>query len=492
MGRGWGTFMTNREKLQYTLTFFADLISLVCSVLLDWTIFDNVLGLVPSYIHLDKIHFCGLLILAFLITFLCFDQTENITKRGWQGELRLAVIFNVILLAIFSALLVVTKATMVESRYLLLGSTLFNVVLMLLFHQLLKAYLSRPDMVRSLALLTGIISTTDRAEPLLKALNRDWTKKVRGIALLDADRDKIETEIAGVPVVAAGMDFLEWVRRDSLDEVYVNIPYDNELQMVPYLSELESMGVSIHLNVPLIELLHGKRNEEDAAWYSHLAKSVEEPGGISMITLGATRRSFSDTVIKRCIDIVGSIVGLVISVPIIAVTAIPLKLESKGPIFFKQKRVGKNGRVFEMYKLRSMYMDAEEQKPELTEKNEINGLMFKITDDPRVTQVGRFIRKTSIDELPQFWNVLRGNMSLVGTRPPTLDEYNRYESHHKRRLSMTPGITGMWQVSGRSDIEEFEEVVRLDVEYIDNWSLLLDLKIIFKTLRVVFTRKGAR
>ena len=150
-----------------------------------------------------------------------------------------------------------------------------------------------------------------------------------------------------------------------------------------------------------------------------------------------------------------------------SLVAIPLKLESPGPLFFKQCRVGLNGRYFTMYKLRSMYADAEERKKELMAKNEMNGLMFKMEDDPRITKVGKFIRKTSIDELPQFINVLCGQMSLVGTRPPTVDEYRQYESHHKRRLSMKPGITGMWQACGRSDIENFEDVVRMDVQYID-------------------------
>lgn len=139
-----------------------------------------------------------------------------------------------------------------------------------------------------------------------------------------------------------------------------------------------------------------------------------------------------------------------------------------------------------------MYMDAEERKKELMEKNEMKGLMFKMKDDPRVTKVGKFIRATSIDELPQFFNVLKGDMSLVGTRPPTVDEFQQYKGYHKRRLSIKPGITGMWQVSGRSDIEDFEEVVRLDLKYIDNWSLSLDIKIILKTCIAVFQRAGAR
>ena len=144
-----------------------------------------------------------------------------------------------------------------------------------------------------------------------------------------------------------------------------------------------------------------------------------------------------------------------------------------------------------MYKFRSMYMDAEERKKELMAQNKMQGNMFKMDNDPRITKVGNFIRKTSIDELPQFWNVLKGDMSLVGTRPPTVDEFEKYESHHKRRLSMKPGITGKWQVSGRSDIQDFEEVVKLDCEYIDEWSPFLDIQILFKTVGVVLTHKGA-
>lgn len=487
-----GKFMSNREKLQYTLTFTTDAVSLLCSVFFALLVFDTGLNLIPEYVRMDKVHFYALLVLAFLVTFLCFDQTENITRRHWQGEMKIVFLFNIIMLAVFTTLMVLTKATMSNSRYLIFGIVAWNMILMFLFHQLLKRHLNRSKRMRSLATLAGVVSTTDRIDDLLKELKKDWTKSIRGVALLDVGKDRVGSQHNGIPVEAAGMNFMDWVRHDSLDEIYIDIPYDSGTSLLPYLAELESMGVTIHLNVPLIEKLHDRENRAESTWYPHPSKSVSEYGDITMITLKATQRSFSDTVIKRCMDIAGSLVGLVISIPIIAITAIPLKLESPGPLFFKQKRVGLNGRVFEIYKLRSMYADAEERKKELMAKNEMNGLMFKMTDDPRITKVGKFIRKTSIDELPQFFNVLKGDMSLVGTRPPTLDEYNQYESHHKRRLSMKPGITGMWQVSGRSDIEDFEEVVKLDVAYIDNWTIWLDIKILFKTVLVVFAHRGAK
>ena len=192
------------------------------------------------------------------------------------------------------------------------------------------------------------------------------------------------------------------------------------------------------------------------------------------------------------IDILGALVGLLITAVTYVFVGIAIKLDSPGPILFSQVRIGKNGRRFKIYKFRSMYIDAERRKKDLEAQNEMKGLMFKMEDDPRVTRVGRFIRKMSIDELPQFWNVLKGDMSLVGTRPPTEDEFEQYTPYYRRRLCMTPGLTGLWQVSGRSNVGSFDDVVKLDLHYIDHWSLSLDLKILFQTIIVVLFGKGAK
>ena len=221
-------------------------------------------------------------------------------------------------------------------------------------------------------------------------------------------------------------------------------------------------------------------------------KSLSTLGDIPVVTFANRFYDVNKLALKRIIDIVGSLVGIVITLILSIFIAPAILIESRGPLIFKQKRVGKNGRFFYVYKFRSMYKDAEERKKALMEKNEMKGHMFKMTDDPRITKVGKFIRKTSLDELPQFFNVLIGDMSLVGTRPPTVEEFKEYEGYHKRRLSMKPGITGMWQVSGRSNIEDFEDVVRLDLEYIDKWSIGLDFKILLKTVGVIFTRGGAK
>lgn len=176
-------------------------------------------------------------------------------------------------------------------------------------------------------------------------------------------------------------------------------------------------------------------------------------------------------------------------------------IASPGPIFFSQIRVGKNGKRFKIYKFRSMYLDAEKRKKDLMDKNEMNGLMFKMEADPRIIGsgpdgtrhgLGWFIRKTSLDEFPQFWNVLKGDMSLVGTRPPTEDEWKQYKPYHRARLAVKPGLTGMWQVSGRSDITDFEEVVKLDMKYVKNWCFGMDVKILFKTVFVVLAGSGSK
>ena len=207
---------------------------------------------------------------------------------------------------------------------------------------------------------------------------------------------------------------------------------------------------------------------------------------------------------KRCMDIIGGLVGCIITLIVTIFVGPAIYIASPGPIFFAQERIGRNGRKFKMYKFRSMYMDAEERKKELMAQNKVSdGMMFKMDFDPRIignkilpdgtkkTGIGQFIRKTSLDEFPQFFNVLKGDMSIVGTRPPLISETNLYEPRHKVRLAIKPGITGMWQVSGRSDITDFEEVVRLDKEYIENWDIGLDIKILLKTVMVVVKKDGS-
>lgn len=193
--------------------------------------------------------------------------------------------------------------------------------------------------------------------------------------------------------------------------------------------------------------------------------------------------------IKRLIDICGALIGLSLLACIFVPIAIAIKLDSPGPVLYTQERHGLNGRTFTLRKFRSMVPDADLLKHQIT--NEAKGLIFKNQNDPRVTRVGQFLRRTSLDEFPQFWNVLVGDMSLVGTRPPTGDEVAQYEPHHWQRLAVKPGLTGEWQVNGRSSISDFEEIVQLDIRYQERWTWLYDLQIIAKTLSVLLHRTGA-
>ena len=482
--------ITKREKLQYGYLFLIDLLSLVLSIGLAWGLTAGVLHKMGDFQLDDLVEACFLLLLAYILTFFTFDQSENIVNRTPIREVEIAVRFNFLLTLIDAACLALTKASMLHSRYFLVFVPVIDVFVMTGAHAVLKKMLVHSRYTKGIQSLVGVVTTQENASPILEELKKDWSKRVTGLAILEAAPEQLHTEIDGVRIEANFDNFMDWLRQAALDEVYLDVAQESEENMLPYLEEMESMGLTVHFRLPVLDRIEKACCDETSA--VRISRELSHCAGGNVVTMGTVELKLRDQVLKRTMDIVGGIVGCIISIPIIALVAIPLKLESPGPLIFKQRRVGRNGRVFYIHKLRSMYVDAEARKKELMAQNEMNGLMFKMEDDPRITRVGRFIRRTSIDELPQFFDVVRGSMSLVGTRPPTLDEYRQYESHHKRRLSMKPGITGLWQVSGRSDIDDFEEVVKLDVQYIDNWSIWMDIYLLFRTVGVVFDRKGAK
>ena len=265
----------------------------------------------------------------------------------------------------------------------------------------------------------------------------------------------------------------------TVDEVVFCLPLEQAGVADEVRHILQDMGITVWM-VPDGSVFLPLRDE---LTYFH--------GEIPMFTYYGKPFDVGQLFLKRCLDVAGALAGLGLTVLLFPFIALAIRLDSPGPLFFRQVRVGENGRLFTCWKFRSMYRDAELQRKELTPLNEMSGAIFKIRNDPRVTRVGRFLRRMSLDELPQFWNVLRGEMSLVGTRPPTPEEVAGYEYKHRKRICIKPGITGLWQVSGRNDIRDFEEVVRLDIEYIDQWSLWLDVKILMKTFRVLLSRSGA-
>ena len=298
------------------------------------------------------------------------------------------------------------------------------------------------------------------------------------------------SEIQGIPLINTNVSLFEAIGHEWVDEAIFFLRPDHLLPKC-YIDDLLKMGVTIHYSYPSLfeEKWIMQRNEQVGPYYV-LTNSVKIVNATSLA-------------MKRAIDILGGLVGCLLTAIIFVFIAPIIYIQSPGPIFFSQWRVGKNGRKFKIYKFRSMYMDAEERKKEYMAQNKMNGLMFKMDDDPRIIGsekkdkngnpkgIGNFIRKTSLDEFPQFWNVLIGDMSLVGTRPPTVDEWVQYDLNHRVRMCVKPGITGVWQISGRSEITDFNEVVKLDASYVRDWNILLDIKIIFKTIGVVLKSDGA-
>ncbi len=324
-----------------------------------------------------------------------------------------------------------------------------------------------------------IVGTRDKARRFNELVKEhsDWGLRV--IGFVQALESPLQHQVEGLPVLGHMADLVEICKEHSVDEVVFCLPRDLFVDAESQILELEEMGVTVRM---VLDFFKTKKARKEISLFHD---------EIPILTFHTKSLDAGQLLVKRSLDIFGALAGLCLTALLYPLIAAAIKIDSAGPVFFSQKRIGESGRVFRCWKFRTMSTDAERRKQDLMERNEMSGAIFKIKDDPRVTRIGRILRKMSLDELPQFWNVLKGDMSLVGTRPPTPDEVSRYENWHRRRISIKPGITGMWQVNGRSEIESFDEIVRLDLQYIDQWSLWLDLKILFRTIGVVVMRRGS-
>ena len=407
------------------------------------------------------------------------DWNKDFSKRGYLVELFMVLRNNAILFIAVGWVLFLIKQAEFFSRLLYGYFLLINIFVTYIFHVVIKIFMRRYlDNKHNRSLILLVLEQDGLAETVRDIKEHlSISQDICGIAVLD--REEPEDTCEGISIVAGRNDLMEVARQLPLDEVFIKVRNLDTRELRSLIQDFESMGVLCHYSIDVIE------------WHNR-ESSVGKFGDHTVITYSLHNIDYQRSMAKRLMDIVGSLIGLLITALLTPIIALAIKINSRGPVFFSQTRIGKNGRRFKLYKFRSMYRDAEARKSELLAQNEMKGLMFKIEEDPRITKVGRFLRRTSLDELPQFWNVLKGDMSLVGTRPPTEDEFMQYSLYYRRRLSMTPGLTGMWQVSGRSDIEDFEEVVKLDLSYIDNWSLGLDIKILLKTIGVIFTGKGSK
>lgn len=429
------------------------------------------------------------LLLCDLVIIFFTEPFRNILKRGLYREAE-ALAQQTLLIELFAMGFLFAQQTgeafsRMTMVYLAITYPAISYVLRLLWKCFLKKF--RKVGSRSLLIVT---TRCNAGKVILNLRNNNYgTYNLSGLVLMDGDF--LGQRIQEVPVVANARTVWEYAQKQWVDEVFVDLPED-VLFPQKLVDNFLTMGVTVHLNLSRNTNLPGK------------IQLVERVGSYDVLTTTMNYSTTRQALFKRCMDIAGGLVGCAICALLFVFVAPAIYIASPGPIFFAQERIGKNGKRFRMYKFRSMYPDAEARKAELMKQNKIDGnLMFKLDFDPRIignrilpdgtrkTGIGQFIRNTSIDEFPQFFNVLKGDMSLVGTRPPLVSEFDAYEPHHRARMSVKPGITGMWQVSGRSEITDFEEVVRLDTQYINEWSIGKDIKILLQTVYVVLKRKGS-
>ena len=469
----------NRKKkiIESYVLLFTDLLSVTVSYAIAILIrYQKFKWVMEPEVHF-LVYICFLLfctVYSFLL-----DWNRDFLIRGIFVEFMAVLKFNLFMALAVASFLFMIQRGEAFSRSVWGYFAVFDMMLVwlvrLLMKKVLRIYLTSKSNIIKIMVITKDAVLNQTVSRLKQSLDIDY--EIVALACVDADRKGIV--IDGIKVTADGSDVLEAARQMPLDEVFINLPEEDKNYVKHIIYDLESMGIACHYNIDIIE----KAQKE---------VRVGNFAGYTVVTYSLNHFDYRRMVVKRLVDIAGGLIGLVITTVLTPFVALAIKLDSPGPVFFAQTRIGKNGRRFKIYKFRSMYSDAEARKKELEAQNEMQGLMFKMEDDPRITKVGKFLRKTSIDELPQFYNIVRGDMSLVGTRPPTEDEFEQYNSHYRRRISMTPGLTGLWQVNGRSEIVDFDDVVKYDLEYIDNWSLGLDIKILFQTVWVVLTGKGSK
>ncbi len=489
--------MYSRKKnrwLKHLDFILLDILSICIALFLAYAIRH---GLRSHYGSEEYFRIGMVMIFADLVIVFFSDSYKDVIRRGYLKEFRAAFIHLSLVMCGLLLYLFIVQQSEFFSRLTIFWTWVLGFVLMYFSRITLKTWLRRRMMQKEKLVSVLAVVSPGTAEPVLRELlNRKYRDfDIVGVILVGKrqkeTKEPEETQeselykqaqeqqgqrICGIPVVATGDDFASYIKDHVVDEIFVSVDEDFETTEA-IMESCVSMGITVHQNLTGISK-GGNQVVDEFAGYTVLTSSIKVA-------------AYRDLLFKRCMDIAGALVGLLLTAIMCPFIAVAIKRKSPGPVFFCQERVGKNGRIIKIYKFRSMYVNAEEKKEELLRQNEMQGLMFKMKEDPRVVPgVGVFIRKSSLDEFPQFWNVLKGDMSLVGTRPPTIEEYQNYDMHHMVRMSIKPGLTGLWQVSGRNEITDFEEVVKLDTRYIENWSLSLDIEILLKTIRVVLEGRG--
>ncbi len=460
------------RKMSYVLT---DMVCLLVAFILGEVLYEGVNNAKLVLTGFERISFVMLFILLQIMMYLILNVYEDTIENYGVINLKIVVkMFIAIGVAIvfIGAVLFYMKVSL--SRGFLLNFTGFIVGLTIVNRIILKQFVGSKGSDKNNRNII-VIGNSERGYKYIEEIkkHRYLNFNILGYVSIKGDQPYEGIRLLG------DMEDLEKIVVDYVvDEIAVARSMLHDSRMFSELSACQNMGVTVTM---LLETHN-----------SNAYAQVAMVGDVPVLKFHTVSLNESQLFAKRSLDVIGSMVGMVLFGIAFLIVGPIIKMETPGPVIFKQDRVGRNGRVFKVWKFRSMGINAEKEKDALMANNEMSGHMFKMSDDPRITKIGAFIRKTSIDELPQFYNVLKGDMSLVGTRPPTVKEVKEYETHHHKRISITPGITGNWQVSGRSDIEDFEEVVRLDEEYIKGWTILSDVRILFKTVMVVFKREGSK
>lgn len=482
--------------------FFSNLFSIIISFLIAYL---SRFGWDPSDVafrHLKDSTVFLYLLLSFLIVFTFYRYNPITAKRGILRHIKAAFLTNIFMAIIFSTIVYTTHIS--DSIPRLFFGTFFSINFSISFSCLFLIHLIKRQYLEHHTKKTIIItdnSSLEKAVYDIQKLNSEDCEII-GITSLsgkqadrfykvktlssnlktqpskDTDSSSKNPALESIKLKELPLSTLEYVKRHQVDLVIFSVNHLVRRKIEHLIEAFSEMGIDSLITI-------------DSFAIETLETKLEDFGTTNVIRLSPRLFTDGELLLKRLMDIAGALVGCFICILFGIIVAPLIFLEDPGPIIFKQKRVGRNGKFFYIYKFRSMYQDAEAKLQTLKDQNEMQGFMFKMKNDPRITKIGKILRKTSIDELPQFFNVLEGSMSLIGTRPPTVDEYNQYSAHHKRRISIKPGITGLWQVSGRSEITDFEEIVRLDCFYIDHWSITGDIKILLKTFAAVFTGKGS-
>lgn len=432
--------------------------------------------------------------ISMLFSLLLLNNLSGVLKRGYYEEFVSVLILDIVSLALTVLVLYSLHISDYYSRILIiLTAVLFlflDYAVRIAYKKLVIRRMNERKNSENYSRTAFLVSNYEESGKLLESVQSDPfnSYKVCGIALCDCQNVKSDSN--GEKVFTDLDDAAEFICREWIDEVFISSVEQTEA-VKSFISKCAEMGIVVHS-------LIGIQEADEKRQY------IEKIAGQTVITTAYSSIAPHQAFIKRTADIIFGVIGSLIAVVIGIFIGPIIYINSPGPVIFRQRRIGRNGKVFNVLKFRSMYLDAEERKKDYVAQNRVaDGMMFKLDFDPRIignrilpdgkkkTGIGEFIRRTSLDEFPQFFNVLKGDMSLVGTRPPTVDEWEKYEFHHRARLAVKPGITGMWQVSGRSEITDFEQVVKLDTYYITHFRTSLDIKIFFKTILILLQRKGA-